>query len=121
MPEDKRGHFRFPVVSTVYVELISPEFGSNEAATIVKCKTLDVSRDGIRVTLEQALPVGAILQLGVELPAAAGTLFLVGEVRWSNPLPGTEATPSWAAGLGILNADESDIDNWVELLSSMEN
>ena len=120
MPEDKRGHFRFPVASTVYVELISPEFGSNEATTIVKCKTLDVSIDGLRVTLEQPLPVGAILQLGVELPPRAGTLFLVGEVRWSHPLPGTGAGQSWAAGLATLNADDSDIDAWVELLTTME-
>ena len=121
MPENMREHFRFPVESTVFVELISPEFGSNEAATIVKCRTLDVSREGLRVTVEQPLPVGAILQLGVELPAMADTLFLVGEVRWSHPLPGTEAQPSWSAGLAMLNADESDIDNWVALLATMEN
>jgi hypothetical protein len=43
--------------------------GSSEPGVIARCKTLDISRDGLRVTLEQQLQIGAILQLGVELPA----------------------------------------------------
>ncbi len=120
VPEDMRQYLRFPVENTVFVELVSPDFGSSESGTIVKCKTLGVSREGLQIILEQELPVGAILQFGVELPAKAGTLYLVGEVRWSLPIPGTGTEPSWSAGVALLDADESDIENWVALLAIME-
>ena len=120
MPEDMRQQRRFPVENTVFIELVSPEFGSNESAVIATCKSVEISRSGLRLTLEQELPVGAILQVGVELPARAGTLYLVGEVTWSEPIPDTGAEPAWSAGFALFNADDSDIDNWVALVSIME-
>lgn len=119
MPEDMHPQTGFPVESTVYIELVSPEFGSNESASIVKCKTRNIYRDWLQLSLEQALPVGAILQLGLELPAKAGTLYLVGGVKRSHPIPGTNAEPGWSADLALLNADDSDIDDWVALISTM--
>jgi hypothetical protein len=120
MQEDSRQHLRFPVENTVFIELVAPEFGSNESGVIARCKSVEISRDGLRVTLEQELSVGAILQIGLELPGDAGTLYLVGEVTWSEPIPGTDAEPAWTAGFTLFNADESDIDNWVSLITTME-
>ncbi len=120
MPEDMRQQIRYPVISTVFLELATPEFGSNKPATIARCKSVDVSRDGLRVNLEEELVVNAILQLAVELPATAGTLYLVGEVRWCRPIPGTDRKPGWSAGLNLLNADDSDIGSWGALLDTME-
>jgi len=120
MPDEKRQQARFPVENTVFIELVAPEFGSNESGVIAMCKSVEVSRDGLRVTLEQELAVGAILQIGLELPADADTLYLVGEVTWSEPIPGTGAEPAWAAGFALFNADESDIENWVSLIATME-
>jgi hypothetical protein len=40
------------------------------------------------MTLEQKLAVGANLQIGLELPANAGTLLLVEKVAWSELIPG---------------------------------
>ena len=42
--------------------------GSSEGAAIVVCKTLDVSSEGLRVAVPQALTVGAFLQIGVDHP-----------------------------------------------------
>ncbi len=120
MPRDMRKHPRFRVENTVFVELASPEFGSNESSTIARCKGVDVSRGGLGVRLEQALAVGATLQVGVELPAGAGTLFLVGDVRWCQPIPTSGAEAGWSAGLCLLNADDSDLAGWVALTTTME-
>lgn len=119
MSENMRKHLRLPLENTVYIELVSPEFGSNDTATIVRCKTLEVSREGLRVQLDQPLLTGSILQLAVELPAA-DTLYLVGEVAWCRPIPGTGTEPGWAAGMSLLNADDSDIDTWRTLIAAME-
>ena len=120
MPEDMRHQPRFAVENPIFIELVSPEFGSHESGKIARGKTLDVSRSGLRVGLEQELPVGAILQVGVQLPASAGTLYLVSEVRWSLPVPGTGADPGWSAGLALCDADDSDIDDWWALVDALE-
>lgn len=120
VPEQMRRNTGFPVENTVYIELVSPEFGSNESASIVKCKTRNIARDRLQLSLDQALPVGIVLQLGLELPAKAGTLYLVGEIRRSHPIPVTTAEPGWSADLVLLNADDSDIDDWVALISTMQ-
>lgn len=121
MQEDMRRHPRFPVENRVFVELVAPEFGSSRPGTIVNCKTLEVSSAGLRLITEQQLPAGAILQLAIELAAGAGTLYLVGEVRWSGPVPATGNEPGWSAGLALLDAEESDIKDWVTLTTLMEN
>ena len=120
MPEDMRQQTRYTVSSTVFIELAAPEFGSKDPGKIARCKTVDISRLGLRINLDQELAVNAILQLAVELPARAGTLFLAGEVRWCRPIPGTNRQPEWSAGLNLLNADASDIDSWGVLLDAME-
>ena len=118
MPENKRHHLRLPVESTVFIELESPRVGSDEPGTIARCKTLDVSRRGLRVSLEHELVAGAILQIGVDLHATVGTLYLAGEVRWCRPNPAPDT--GWSAGFALLNAGDSDIDSWVSLLTEMD-
>lgn len=120
MPERMRRYPRFPVENTVFIELVAPEFGSNDSGVISRCKSVEISEDGLRVTLDQELPVGAILQLGLELPDGAVTLYLVGEVSWSEPIPGTGDVPAWAAGFSLFNASDSDIDHWTALIAQME-
>jgi len=118
MTTEQRRHLRLPVESTVFIELVSPGVGKVDSGKVAICKTLDVSRGGLRVSLEHKLMAGAILQIGVDLPDSQDTLYLAGEVRWclANPAPGT----GWSAGFAILNAGDSDIDRWVALLADME-
>jgi len=85
---------------------------------MVTCKTVNVSRGGLQVILAEEVTVGAILQIGVDLPGADGTLYLAGEVRWC--LPSNDEQSPWMAGFQILNADDSDISRWVELIASMD-
>lgn len=120
MQEEARKEPRFPLKNTVFIEIASPEFGSNRAGAIARGTTLDISRDGMRVRLEEVLLVGAILQVALELPDGAGTLYMIGEVRWCRPIPDSEPEPGWSAGLALLNAQDSDIENWVALLATME-
>lgn len=118
MPDDQRRHLRLPVNSSVFIELVSPGVGSANSGKIAICSTLDVSRGGLRVDLDQELVLGAILQIGVELPKVQDTLYLAGEVRWclANQAPGT----GWSAGFALLDSSGSDIDRWVALLAEME-
>ena len=92
--------------------------GQTESGKLVTCKSLNISRDGLQVVLEEEITVGAFLQIGVDLPGAEDALYLVGEVRWC--LPREEEQDTWKVGFQLLNADKSDFVHWVELIASME-
>lgn len=119
---DKRKFLRLPVDSTTFIELVSPGIGDSSKGIVVTCKTINVSRGGLLVTLYQEIPVGAILQIGVDLPEAEDTLYMAGEVRWCTPAQDTDINESsWQAGFQILNSADSDIDRWTGLIGAMEN
>ncbi len=118
MPEQKRKHLRLPIESTTYIELLTSRLGQDESGRMITCKSLNVSRGGLQVMLEEEIAVGAILQIGVDLPGAEDTLYLAAEVRWC--LPSRNEQNPWMAGFQILNADDSDIERWIALIVAME-
>ncbi len=118
MAQDKRRHLRLPLRTRVFIELVAPEIGSDDSGKVAQCRTLDVSRAGLRVMLEHQLVTGAIHQIGVELPDSGKPFYLVGEVRWC--LANRPPEHGWTAGFALLNAGDSDIESWAELLAGME-
>ena len=118
MLEQKRTHLILPVESKMTIERISPGAGGIDSGKTIICKTLNVSRGGLSILLEEGLTTGTIMQIGVALADSGTTLNLQGEVRWC--LPSEDVQQLWTAGFELLNAADSDIDKWVALLSQME-
>lgn len=117
MSGDDREHLRLPIAARLFIELVSPGTDEAEAGEIVTCKTLDVSRGGLQVSLDRELTVGAILHIGVQMPDKPDPLYLAGEVEWCKQ---DEETPdNWFAGFRLMNAHDSDIDSWISLLTEM--
>ncbi|MCB1704785.1 MAG: PilZ domain-containing protein [Halioglobus sp.] len=118
MPEQRK-YLRLPLECTTFIELLSPRLGQSESGKMVRCSTINVSRGGLQVILAEPLTVGAILQIGVDLPNWADTLYLAAEVRYCQP--SNNAQQPWIAGFQILNANDSDVERWVALITVMEN
>ncbi len=117
-PKDKRRYLRLPVESRVFIEVESAPPGSLGPGRVARCETLEVSAAGLRVRLGEAVSVGAILQIGVELPGKDEPFYLVGQVRWR--MRDKEVADAWIAGFEILNAHGSDIAHWEEALEVIE-
>lgn len=118
MADEQRRDLRLPVASRIFIELVAPGLAEEDTGEIVSCRTLDVSRGGLSVSLDQELTVGAILQIGVEWPDSDDTLYLAGEVKWCRELQG--GPHRWCAGFQLRNAEHSDIANWISRLSNMD-
>ncbi len=114
MNGDSRKSLRIHLHSRVFVELTSADVVAGIPAEIIACKILDVSKEGLRVALEREVPVGAILHIGAELPGTEETFHLAAEVKWCRQANGPE--PGWTAGFQLLNASDSDISDWQQLL-----
>ncbi len=119
MPRNNsRRYCRLPLESTVFIELESPPPGGLGPGKVVRCQTLEVSRWGIRVQIDQRVTVGAILQIGVDIPGNDEPFYLVGQVRWR--MQEQDQPGSWIAGFEILNAAGSDLEHWERALQVME-
>ncbi len=112
MSEEHRKHVRLNLDCTVFLELNEGPTTDGSPAEVALCKSLDVSYGGLKVTLGTQLTVGAILPVAVELPAVEQTFHMVGEVKWCRPHP----EDGWAAGIQLLDSQNTDIDGWRELL-----
>lgn len=115
---EQRKFRRVAVESTTFVEVESPGMKENEAGRVVACQSLDVSRSGLQVVLEEEVIIGAILQIGVAMPGAQETIYLVGTVRWCRP--NSEQTNTWTCGFQLINADDTDIKTWINLITDLE-
>jgi hypothetical protein len=113
-----RQFLRLPMETRVFIELESPPPGSTGPGKIARCETLEVSRGGLRVRLGESLTVGAILQIGIELPGKDEPFYLVGQARWRKQ--DDENPGFWLAGFEILNAAGSDIEHWHSALQVMD-
>ena len=115
---EKRQYLRVPVESATFVELEAPGIDKGETGRVVVCKSLDVSRGGLQVVLEEEAILGAILQIGVAIPGSQDTIYLVGDVRWC--LPDLNTPGAWLCGFQLMNANDSDIKDWIELVTNLE-
>ena len=115
---ENRRHLRLPLESRVFVEVESPPPGSLGPGKVARCETLQVSRAGLRARIDEAVTVGAILQIGVELPGQDEPFYLVGQVRWR--MRDREVAGTWLVGFEILNAHGSDIKHWEAALEVMD-
>lgn len=116
--KDQRRFFRLPIASRVFIEIESPPPGSIGPGKVARCDTLEVSHSGLRVRLGESVTVGAILQIGIELPGETEPFYLVGQVRWR--MQDKENPGSWIAGFEVLNALGSDIAQWEAALMEMD-
>ena len=112
---DQRRQARLQIEGKTIVELESSTVDQSEPSRLLTCKSLDISRGGVCAELAEAIPVGAILQFAVSLPSHGGEIFLVGEVKWCRP-----EGDHYLAGFEVLNAEGSDIENWIALIQSLE-
>jgi hypothetical protein len=118
MVDEKRKHLRLALHSKTFIELVSPDPEDPDSGEIASCQTMDVSRGGLQVVLDRELTVGAILQIGIDLPDWEETLYLAGEVRWCRPLPAAQG--QWSAGFQLLNTGNPDFMAWIGLVSEMD-
>ena len=117
MSQDVRKHERLSFQGRIFIELLAPGMNAIEGE-VVSCKAIDISRSGFRVSLNRELTVGAILQIGAEVPQREDTLYLAGEVKWCRQ---DKSTPEiWSVGFELMNASDSDIETWRSVLTDLD-
>ena len=80
--KERRRHPRLKEETTVDVTILSaPDSPARENRTFT-CSTLDMSLHGMRLSLDQEVPVGGALELRLSSRNPTGTFWHIGRVRW---------------------------------------
>ena len=74
-------------------------------------KTLDISKRGLRIMGNNSLPIGAIVDLWVEIAGMKGKFYLNSEVRWSV----VDDRLGYIMGVELREGLGSDIGHWERL------
>lgn len=119
MPLQRRKHLRLPLECTTYIEVPTSRVSQDRPQRTIACRSHDVSRGGLQITLAEELAVGAIMNIGIGLPGAAAPLHVAGEVRWC--LQNNDPQHPWMAGFQLLNAEHTDYARWLAWIAEMEN
>ena len=111
--KDRRQHIRQPRDERVVVQIVSSTRHTLPPGTVVRCSTKDVSRQGIRIQLDQQLPEGFLLELWIEISNNASKFFLAGEVKWCQEL---KEGKRYLVGVELKEGETEDFKLWQEVL-----
>ncbi len=106
---DRRGYLRTGRKESLFVQLSATLSGEQDRRTL-KCTSADLSGGGLRLTVTEELPIGALLELWIKLASARRNYYLVGDVRWCIP-----AHADYEIGVVVKDAPATDIKTWRRL------
>jgi hypothetical protein len=110
--DDRRSESRLDDRATIFVERLAAEYDQSRPASIVICRSVDISANGLQVRMDQPVPVGAILRLCAQFADNRKSLYLVGEVKWLR-----EERGSWCIGFNLFESEQTDILAWKQLIA----
>ena len=109
---ERRRDYRLMQEVSIFLETYSSSPDDNPIGKISLCCSLDISLTGLRMKLDDELPLHAILQMGIQF-SDKRHFHLVGEVRWLKKLDdGVEV------GFEILESEQTDYFAWRALFDA---
>lgn len=116
---DKRMHPRLETDDRLFTQVVLSAEDPDLVGTTLSCTAVNMSVGGIQFSTATALPIGALLDLWVDISSRPGKFFLAGEVRWSRPAePDAQGNPQWFIGVQLKSGAATDILDWREYHAS---
>lgn len=81
----------------------------------IHCSIQDLSAGGVRLRLDEAVPVGTELQLWIKVAAYPGTFLVNGVIRWVR-----EHSPKvFLAGVELRDEQNDDAGSWERMVADV--
>lgn len=110
---DKRMHPRLETDDRLFTQLVLCADDPDLVGTTLSCTAINMSVGGIQFATGRPLPVGALLDLWVDIASRPGKFFLAGEVRWVRRADGDDdSLPEWHVGVQLKSGAATDILDW---------
>ena len=106
---DKRQYQRFPFSESV-------GYQKREELPLVGSLSEDISRMGLKLNVNEFIPVNTTLELQIHLPGQVQVVFVTAKVVWIREH--TQRLESWQVGLQLIGdgSSSSDLENYIKFL-----
>jgi len=117
---DKRVHPRIESDDRLFAQVVLAADDPDLVGNTLSCTAVNMSVGGIQFKTTEAVPVGTLLDLWVDVASRPGKFFLAGEVRWSRPTQESDAngTELYFIGVQLKSGAATDILDWRDFHSS---
>ncbi|MEM7101325.1 MAG: PilZ domain-containing protein [Pseudomonadota bacterium] len=111
---DKRLHPRLESDDRLFTQIVLATDEPDLVGTTLSCTAVNMSMGGIQFRTNQAVPVGTLLDLWVDVSSRPGKFFLAGEVRWSRPTSESDENGDELHFIGVQlkSGAATDIVDW---------
>ncbi len=112
--DDKRSHPRLESDDRLFSQVVLSADEPDLVGTTLSCTAINMSMGGIQFKTTQAVPVGTLLDLWVDVSSRPGKFFLAGEVRWNRPTSEYDGngTELHFVGVQLKSGAATDILDW---------
>lgn len=113
---ERRNENRFEHLDHLIVKVVSAPADSGQlSGRTFLSSSADISRGGLRVLLDEVLPVGARVSLWVRRIDRSGTVVLAGEVRWVKP---SKSEGPAQVGIHVLPGPDGTMIAWKNMITA---
>ena len=113
---DRRRYPRFDVAKAVFIEVVRRNSRSESDNEIIRCETVDVSVNGLRLYVTQFIPQGSKLNIAVPMEDLKENLELVGEAVWVKPV---ETGTGFWVGLELHDSSLENMKKWFKVVHTL--
>ncbi|MDH5394015.1 MAG: PilZ domain-containing protein [Gammaproteobacteria bacterium] len=110
-PLNNRKNNRYARQDRLIAQVLASMHSADTEKPSWPAKTLDISRRGLRIMGGDSLPIGAVVDLWVEIAGLKGRFHLNSEVRWSS----MDDRLGYIMGVELREGLGSDIGHWERL------
>ncbi len=114
--ENRRQSLRYVRHDRLFVQILTASEPQDISSRTLLCHNCDASVNGMRIELEQEVPIHSLVDLWASFEGLDEKYYLRGEVCWCYELGGE--CPSFQIGVELVDAFATDYRRWVELINS---
>lgn len=111
---NRRRHERVEVAQAIFIEEIKKGPGKKTSGEVIRCETVDVSVQGLKIHVPTELKAGSKLNIAVPQDGWVENLELQGEARWVRPA--TDGNGFWV-GLELQDTSRENMEKWFKTVS----
>lgn len=113
--QEQRATARLAREERLFVRIVSSHPSKVLEGKTIRCSTQDLSAGGVRLCLDEAVPVGTLLQLWIKVADYPGTFLMNGLIRWVR-----EKSPrAFLVGVELRDEPNDDTIGWQRMVADV--
>ena len=115
---DRRRHTRLLRDDQLFIQILAASESPHIVGVTLHCFTRDVSSSGVKIEVDEEIPLHSELDLWVDVKACARKFFLSGLVKWCYEQNADASC--YQLGIELLDMPFTDFKSWQKIFNGIE-